>query len=170
MIRRPPRSTRTDTLFPYTTLFRSAPEAQQRFIAILAHPAGALGERQLDEIARGVQRIEPRDIAQPVERRLGGPLPVAAQHLPLIFAAPDRLADVADLRKAVAGRWRAVDGREHHFLRIGLVAEAAQGDQLQLAGAERELEIAAQLVIPCILGRADRADAVGRSEEHTSEL
>src|SRR3546814_15816891 len=26
MIRRPPRSTRTDTLFPYTTLFRSALE------------------------------------------------------------------------------------------------------------------------------------------------
>src|SRR3546814_20282967 len=29
MIRRPPRSTRTDTLFPYTTLFRSA-EARTR--------------------------------------------------------------------------------------------------------------------------------------------
>src|SRR3546814_14111593 len=28
MIRRPPRSTRTDTLFPYTTLFRSRFEAQ----------------------------------------------------------------------------------------------------------------------------------------------
>src|SRR3546814_7147377 len=27
MIRRPPRSTRTDTLFPYTTLFRSATAA-----------------------------------------------------------------------------------------------------------------------------------------------
>src|SRR3546814_7967219 len=27
MIRRPPRSTRTDTLFPYTTLFRSPDEA-----------------------------------------------------------------------------------------------------------------------------------------------
>src|SRR3546814_9286530 len=27
MIRRPPRSTRTDTLFPYTTLFRSRPVA-----------------------------------------------------------------------------------------------------------------------------------------------
>src|SRR3546814_6913856 len=26
MIRRPPRSTRTDTLFPYTTLFRSHPQ------------------------------------------------------------------------------------------------------------------------------------------------
>src|SRR3546814_16769555 len=28
MIRRPPRSTRTDTLFPYTTLFRSINEAE----------------------------------------------------------------------------------------------------------------------------------------------
>src|SRR3546814_7300137 len=28
MIRRPPRSTRTDTLFPYTTLFRSVHEVQ----------------------------------------------------------------------------------------------------------------------------------------------
>src|SRR3546814_10904588 len=27
MIRRPPRSTRTDTLFPYTTLFRSLPRS-----------------------------------------------------------------------------------------------------------------------------------------------
>src|SRR3546814_5871960 len=30
MIRRPPRSTRTDTLFPYTTLFRSAPDRNTR--------------------------------------------------------------------------------------------------------------------------------------------
>src|SRR3546814_4160522 len=30
MIRRPPRSTRTDTLFPYTTLFRSALALQAR--------------------------------------------------------------------------------------------------------------------------------------------
>src|SRR3546814_11597248 len=29
MIRRPPRSTRTDTLFPYTTLFRSAFDNRQ---------------------------------------------------------------------------------------------------------------------------------------------
>src|SRR3546814_8289723 len=29
MIRRPPRSTRTDTLFPYTTLFRSVPRASK---------------------------------------------------------------------------------------------------------------------------------------------
>src|SRR3546814_3395150 len=30
MIRRPPRSTRTDTLFPYTTLLRSGPHASMR--------------------------------------------------------------------------------------------------------------------------------------------
>src|SRR3546814_20141096 len=30
MIRRPPRSTRTDTLFPYTTLFRSAARRDDR--------------------------------------------------------------------------------------------------------------------------------------------
>src|SRR3546814_9621983 len=30
MIRRPPRSTRTDTLFPYTTLFRSSASHQER--------------------------------------------------------------------------------------------------------------------------------------------
>src|SRR3546814_17877434 len=29
MVRRPPRSTRTDTLFPYTTLFRSCPTTAQ---------------------------------------------------------------------------------------------------------------------------------------------
>src|SRR3546814_7134071 len=31
MIRRPPRSTRTDTLFPYTTLFRSILNRQMSF-------------------------------------------------------------------------------------------------------------------------------------------
>src|SRR3546814_10762889 len=30
MIRRPPRATRTDTLFPYTTLFRSSARVQAR--------------------------------------------------------------------------------------------------------------------------------------------
>src|SRR3546814_14987498 len=33
MIRRPPKSTRTDTLFPYTTLFRSLPENCQKGVS-----------------------------------------------------------------------------------------------------------------------------------------
>src|SRR3546814_2066590 len=40
MIRRPPRSTRTDTLFPYTTLFRS-PRRRQ----LVADTRGARGGR-----------------------------------------------------------------------------------------------------------------------------
>src|SRR3546814_9212737 len=40
MIRRPPRSTRTDTLFPYTTLFRS--------IAAVAGIAAVIGRSGLD--------------------------------------------------------------------------------------------------------------------------
>src|SRR3546814_6665611 len=39
MIRGPPRSTRTDTLFPYTTLFRSL------CLALCEHRAGAFGLR-----------------------------------------------------------------------------------------------------------------------------
>src|SRR3546814_20093262 len=40
MIRRPPRSTRTDTLFPYTTLFRSAVSYHQLHRAFGTKPAG----------------------------------------------------------------------------------------------------------------------------------
>src|SRR3546814_13752170 len=49
MIRRPPRSTRTDTLFPYTTLFRSIGNASRRMqhenLDTVAVPAGFDGRR-----------------------------------------------------------------------------------------------------------------------------
>src|SRR3546814_18533086 len=56
MIRRPPRSTRTDTLFPYTTLFRSAKGA-----ALLETPA-----RPAQQIAVGP---DPPDPAHPPRRQ-----------------------------------------------------------------------------------------------------
>src|SRR3546814_6035737 len=37
MIRRPPRSTRTDTLFPYTTLFRSVLAGESDYFAMGAY-------------------------------------------------------------------------------------------------------------------------------------
>src|SRR3546814_6180564 len=49
MMRRPPRSTRTDTLFPYTTLFRSTVVGQRSRDALhlrsrhAGHPLGLLG-------------------------------------------------------------------------------------------------------------------------------
>src|SRR3546814_15149407 len=49
MIRRPPRSTRTDTLFPYTTLFRSLRRvhkaAADRHVGRRVGRGGALGRR-----------------------------------------------------------------------------------------------------------------------------
>src|SRR3546814_10813676 len=58
MIRRPPRSTRTDTLFPYTTLFRSPAGAGHR----AARPRQALarqGARRWHAHHHGFQRLDP---------------------------------------------------------------------------------------------------------------
>src|SRR3546814_791811 len=60
MIRRPPRSTRTDTLFPYTTLFRSL-AGERSALSIVADqfgcptPAAALAAR----ILATAERLEP---------------------------------------------------------------------------------------------------------------
>src|SRR3546814_8020114 len=48
MIRRPPRSTRTDTLFPYTTLFRSALRGD--FAASRVPPYDADGSQGVVEV------------------------------------------------------------------------------------------------------------------------
>src|SRR3546814_10309541 len=53
MIRRPPRSTRTDTLFPYTTLFRSPQAARDALAAVkLADQDPALATLVTLRIAR----------------------------------------------------------------------------------------------------------------------
>src|SRR3546814_7430386 len=55
MIRRPPRSTRTDTLFPYTTLFRSALSeedlAASETVRALLQRVGTAAERPAAETA-----------------------------------------------------------------------------------------------------------------------
>src|SRR3546814_15261633 len=60
MLRRPPRSTRTDTLFPYTTLFRSVDLGRCQVlgalaaVTVLAHrePAAQRNDRAIE--ARGL--------------------------------------------------------------------------------------------------------------------
>src|SRR3546814_6835984 len=58
MIRRPPRSTRTDTLFPYTTLFRSvARTGGDEFVVLLSgigapKDAAMVSRKILDELSR----------------------------------------------------------------------------------------------------------------------
>src|SRR3546814_10942561 len=55
MIRRPPRSTRTDTLFPYTTLFRSIGRTRMGALHVRQVIAALVGDRQ-DEGASLVTR------------------------------------------------------------------------------------------------------------------
>src|SRR3546814_3764774 len=53
MIRRPPRSTRTDTLFPYTTLFRSLGTGARVFTETAEHLRGHHADPALVDAARG---------------------------------------------------------------------------------------------------------------------
>src|SRR3546814_2635670 len=81
MIRRPPRSTRTDTLFPYTTLFRSGVRAKDRRDALTLHRAQDrvnmpsvidIGGVANAEPRSGRPRIDHRDVAaRPDNPRLG---------------------------------------------------------------------------------------------------
>src|SRR3546814_15408522 len=63
MCRRPPESTRTAPLFPYTTLFRSAVDP----LDMLGERGGRRGDRQLAQKAADAARID-RD----ARLRLGG--------------------------------------------------------------------------------------------------
>src|SRR3546814_1520474 len=68
MIRPPPRSTRTDTLFPYTTLFRSG---QVMAIADAARDLDTSSPRNLVEIQRaiGIEPAEMHRIPRPRRQR-----------------------------------------------------------------------------------------------------
>src|SRR3546814_19531753 len=61
MIRRPPRSTRTDTLFPYTTLFRSAHScAAEVDLAEQLDDLVAAGDVFLDVDGKGLEFLAER--------------------------------------------------------------------------------------------------------------
>src|SRR3546814_20135033 len=63
MIRRPPRSTRTDTLFPYTTLFRSHDVLKSAGRITLGFTAFTIGVKAI----RGPKASIPATSAQPLE-------------------------------------------------------------------------------------------------------
>src|SRR3546814_17310965 len=65
MIRRPPRSTRTDTLFPYTTLFRSlgellntAPQLLQRLSTLSERLGELANDKNQESFANILNNIE----------------------------------------------------------------------------------------------------------------
>src|SRR3546814_12802239 len=101
MIRRPPRSTRTDTLFPYTTLFRSvehveavacrAEPCEGVDAAIVVREEGKLGADIGAGIALGAA-------AALVAIELRGVAPLAEEEL----ALAERRLDLADAARPVA--------------------------------------------------------------------
>src|SRR3546814_17345250 len=79
MIRRPPRSTRTDTLFPYTTLFRSVLLCRCALVEVRAAARGRAGVGA-DCLAVPARLPEGpgADLPEPGERSAGRRLPHAA--------------------------------------------------------------------------------------------
>src|SRR3546814_3055389 len=108
MIRRPPRSTRTDTLFPYTTLFRSVSAS----VALVAAVADLADDHQLvalllvvgDRLAEAVEGLDG------VELVIG--LGVAVLVLLDLAVLDDRLrCDEGEADAALAVRTEAADVR-----------------------------------------------------------
>src|SRR3546814_11395175 len=75
MIRRPPRSTRTDTLFPYTTLFRSGAEGRTVIVSShVLHEVESMAERVIvvvrGRLAAAGSRRAIRDAMNDVPRQV----------------------------------------------------------------------------------------------------
>src|SRR3546814_14297991 len=91
MIRRPPRSTRTDTLFPYTTLFRSVRDPRRSFVSGsgLCPPDRRRGWHARPDL---VAQQAPGGVtaAAPRPSRPGAVLLIAAHHRATTAALPQR--------------------------------------------------------------------------------
>src|SRR3546814_9084849 len=96
MIRRPPRSTRTDTLFPYTTLFRSYPHDFHRDLA----QAGWLGIAMPEEYGgSGLGMSEAAMMMHTISRSGAGFSGASAVHMNIfglyhvvVFGTPEQRA------------------------------------------------------------------------------
>src|SRR3546814_4013659 len=82
---RPPRSTRTDTLFPYTTLFRSLAVAGVRLprddgAPRLGRDFRRLGEKVVQQIIHRGNRCAPKSKRDHARQWLRETLPAALQH------------------------------------------------------------------------------------------
>src|SRR3546814_13213332 len=126
MVRRPPRSTRTDTLFPYTTLFRSYLIQEQVRIARRHLPKGY--SRELPRLDGGPSNQLPRvyDIAlnaishgdgrvdvESLGRFIAAYQSVTPLTLGELWAIPImlRLALIENLRRVSAPALRSAQGR-----------------------------------------------------------
>src|SRR3546814_11887506 len=107
MIRQPPRSTRTDTLFPYTTLFRSLDGRQGGAFSMLYRKWLLRGRKavELFELAQGLVGgiNEERDVAF-VHRRRQRPQPDRREQDALVAKAADEPGEPRALGPVALGR------------------------------------------------------------------
>src|SRR3546814_5332708 len=129
MIRRPPKSTRTDTLVPYTTLFRSVP-------LLFARAAGWLDDEDwqvravvADALVRNGQGADALVLLGADEQAL--PPVLVMRRAELIAGDGDKTAAIALAERAVA----ADETPRSLLLRYADLARAAEDD----AAAERAL-------------------------------
>src|SRR3546814_20326590 len=90
MIRRPPRSTRTDTLFPYTTLFRSKTVEEE---AVMADDHGA-ARIVFESVFQGTQRFDVKVIGRLVEQEDIAALLQELRHVNAVALTAGKLADL----------------------------------------------------------------------------
>src|SRR3546814_16486222 len=114
MIRRPPIPTRTDTLFPYTTLFRSCDALRVRhFGRMRADRAGNGADRYEAPLeGEGARRRQPR-LRGPArgidpQGRRGGAGRAELQRLDLLARRHRQGTSRQDRKRVVEGKWGSV--------------------------------------------------------------
>src|SRR3546814_9996574 len=96
MIRRPPRSTLTDTLFPYTTLFRSAGQCLEvRSQRCAGQQMGCGQQRQSDVCCQGCRRKPSADHG----RRLGRSASGGLLHLGVLWRSEEHTSELQSLMR-----------------------------------------------------------------------
>src|SRR3546814_13046624 len=122
MIRRPPRSTRTDTLFPYTTLFRSVRGAHQPPDRLPSRPHGVAFETsirslhmaQIGSFTRNEDGVYNGEIRTPKLRAKATIRPVERAH----DEAPDNRVSSGGAEHVECRRHaRRENGAEHRILK-----------------------------------------------------
>src|SRR3546814_9400429 len=141
MIRRPPRSTRTDTLFPYTTLFRSGDEHRR-------HRARRFRLEKTESLGQfaGDQPAQRHVVGQPDQQDH-----LARRHL-------------VDTRGHVAGH---DDDLRLHVAAPGGIAER---NRIARAEEAIAAALVHQRIVPEAVAHLSAPRVTDRSEEHPSEL
>src|SRR3546814_12973495 len=122
MIRRPPRSTRTDTLFPYTTLFRSHADGH-----VLRALADRLVHQAAVEMCEGIRVVTAR-LGALADLRVAEIGEVGVVHLQVAAAARRQVGDLG----AIGGREVGIEVFE---VRIDLLRDRlAAAAELQHGG------------------------------------